>query len=48
MKKLTAVRIEEVHLDALARIGKREDRDKSYLINLAIKEFVERREKKKK
>jgi predicted transcriptional regulator len=46
-KKLTAVRIEQADLDALAKIGQREDRTQSYLINLAIKEFVARRGKRK-
>ena len=46
-KKLTAVRIEQTDLDALAKIGQREDRTQSYLICLAIKEFVARRGKKK-
>jgi hypothetical protein len=46
-KKLTAVRIEQADLDALAKIRQREDRTQSYLICLAIKEFVARRGKKK-
>jgi hypothetical protein len=46
-KKLTAVRIDQADLGALAKIGQREDRTQSYLINLAIKEFVARRGKKK-
>jgi hypothetical protein len=46
-KKLTAVRIEQADLDALAKIGQREDRTQSYLINIAIKELIVRRNKKK-
>lgn len=47
-KKLTAVRIDQADLDALGKIGQREDRSQSYLICQAIKEFVARRDKKKK
>jgi predicted transcriptional regulator len=46
-KKLIAVRVPHADIDALERIGKREDRDKSYLICQAIKEFIVRRRKKK-
>jgi hypothetical protein len=45
--KLTAVRVNPSDLDALAKIGQREDRTQSYLICQAIKEFVARRRKKK-
>jgi predicted transcriptional regulator len=42
MKKLIAVRIERADLDTLAKIGQREDRTTSYLIQKAIKQFIAR------
>jgi predicted transcriptional regulator len=45
-KKLTAVRIPQSDLEALEQIGQREDRDKSYLICKAIREFIVRKGKK--
>jgi predicted transcriptional regulator len=38
----TSIRLSEAQTDALAMIGKRDDRSRSWLIRRAIDEFIER------
>lgn len=45
-KTLTAIRIEQNQLDKLEKIAKSEDRSVSYLIRIAVEEFLKRWEKK--
>jgi predicted transcriptional regulator len=46
-KVLTAIRIKEEHLAALAKIAKREDIPVSQLVRKAIVEFLDRQPKQK-
>jgi predicted transcriptional regulator len=45
-KKLTAVRIKPRDLDELARLAKKEDETVSFMIQRAIREFIERMARK--
>jgi len=46
VKKLTAVRINEKHLEELAKVAKKEGETVSFLIQQAVRELLERKRKK--